>query len=108
MLPHAPQFFTMPETEDRDTDERVQATAAEIGARREGPGARSLDHLFERETLPIRLPDEFETDLAWTLSADRNFRWKACLGRVPDMDRERRRRLMERLLGMIVERQRKS
>src|SRR5947199_10713157 len=33
MLPHAPQFFTMPETEDRDTVERVRAIAAEIGAR---------------------------------------------------------------------------
>jgi 2,3-dihydroxyphenylpropionate 1,2-dioxygenase len=33
MLPHAPQFFTMPETEDRATVERVRAVAAEIGAR---------------------------------------------------------------------------
>src|SRR5499427_10563572 len=33
MLPHAPQFFTMPETEDRDMVERVKATAAEIGGR---------------------------------------------------------------------------
>jgi 2,3-dihydroxyphenylpropionate 1,2-dioxygenase len=33
MLPHAPQFFTMPETEDRGTVERVKAAAAEIGAR---------------------------------------------------------------------------
>ena len=33
MLPHAPQFFTMPETEDRKTVGRVRATAAEIGAR---------------------------------------------------------------------------
>src|ERR1700757_3121710 len=33
MLPHAPQFFTMPETEDRDTVERVKAAAAEIGTR---------------------------------------------------------------------------
>jgi 2,3-dihydroxyphenylpropionate 1,2-dioxygenase len=33
MLPHAPQFFTMPETEDRATVERVAAAAAEIGAR---------------------------------------------------------------------------
>jgi 2,3-dihydroxyphenylpropionate 1,2-dioxygenase len=33
MLPHAPQFFTMPETEDRDTVERVKATAAVIGGR---------------------------------------------------------------------------
>ena len=33
MLPHAPQFFTMPETEDRNTVERVKAAAAEIGTR---------------------------------------------------------------------------
>ena len=31
MLPHAPQFFTMPPTEDRANVERVRATAAEIG-----------------------------------------------------------------------------
>ena len=31
MLPHAPQFFTMPPTEDRATVERVRASAAEIG-----------------------------------------------------------------------------
>jgi 2,3-dihydroxyphenylpropionate 1,2-dioxygenase len=33
MLPHAPQFFTMPQTEDCGTVERVTAAAAEIGAR---------------------------------------------------------------------------
>ena len=33
MLPHAPQFFTMPETEDRAVVERVKVAAAEIGAR---------------------------------------------------------------------------
>jgi len=33
MLPHAPQFFTMPQTEDRDTVERVKTAAAEIGTR---------------------------------------------------------------------------
>ena len=33
MLPHAPQFFTMPETEDRNTVERVKSAAAEIGTR---------------------------------------------------------------------------
>ena len=33
MLPHTPQFFTMPETEDRDTVERVKTAAAEIGTR---------------------------------------------------------------------------
>ena len=31
MLPHAPQFFTMPESEDRATVERVRAVAKEIG-----------------------------------------------------------------------------
>jgi 2,3-dihydroxyphenylpropionate 1,2-dioxygenase len=33
MLPHAPQFFTMPDTEDRATVARVKAAAAEIGSR---------------------------------------------------------------------------
>jgi len=33
MLPHAPQFFTMPETEDRATVERVRAVAMDIGVR---------------------------------------------------------------------------
>jgi 2,3-dihydroxyphenylpropionate 1,2-dioxygenase len=31
MLPHAPQFFTMPKTEDRATVERVRKVAADIG-----------------------------------------------------------------------------
>lgn len=31
MLPHAPQFFTLPETEDRETVERVRRIAGEIG-----------------------------------------------------------------------------
>jgi 2,3-dihydroxyphenylpropionate 1,2-dioxygenase len=31
MLPHAPQFFTMPETEDKANVERVRAVAREIG-----------------------------------------------------------------------------
>jgi 2,3-dihydroxyphenylpropionate 1,2-dioxygenase len=33
MLPHAPQFFTMPETEDRATVARVKEVAHEIGRR---------------------------------------------------------------------------
>jgi 2,3-dihydroxyphenylpropionate 1,2-dioxygenase len=33
MLPHAPQFFTLPDTEDRGTVERVRRVAAEIGER---------------------------------------------------------------------------
>jgi 2,3-dihydroxyphenylpropionate 1,2-dioxygenase len=33
MLPHAPQFFTMPETEDKANVEHVRAVAADIGDR---------------------------------------------------------------------------
>jgi 2,3-dihydroxyphenylpropionate 1,2-dioxygenase len=33
MLPHAPQFFMMPETEDRATVARVKEVAQEIGSR---------------------------------------------------------------------------
>lgn len=33
MLPHAPQFFTMPETEDKANVERVRSVAADIGER---------------------------------------------------------------------------
>jgi 2,3-dihydroxyphenylpropionate 1,2-dioxygenase len=33
MLPHAPQFFTTPETEDRATVARVKEVAREIGSR---------------------------------------------------------------------------
>src|SRR5215211_5698855 len=33
MLPHAPQFFTMPETEDKALVAHVREVAAEIGAR---------------------------------------------------------------------------
>ena len=31
MLPHAPQFFTMPDTEDKKVVEQVRAVAADIG-----------------------------------------------------------------------------
>ncbi len=33
MLPHAPQFFTMPDTEDKKTVEQVRAVAADIGGK---------------------------------------------------------------------------
>jgi 2,3-dihydroxyphenylpropionate 1,2-dioxygenase len=33
MLPHAPQFFTLPDTEDKDTVMRVKKAAADIGER---------------------------------------------------------------------------
>src|SRR5690606_32778404 len=31
MLPHAPQFFTLPDTEDKETVARVKKAAADIG-----------------------------------------------------------------------------
>jgi 2,3-dihydroxyphenylpropionate 1,2-dioxygenase len=31
MLPHAPQFFTMPDTEDKDVIQAVRDVAARIG-----------------------------------------------------------------------------
>jgi 2,3-dihydroxyphenylpropionate 1,2-dioxygenase len=33
MLPHAPQFFTLPDTEDKGTVEQVRAVAADIGGK---------------------------------------------------------------------------
>jgi 2,3-dihydroxyphenylpropionate 1,2-dioxygenase len=33
MLPHAPQFVTIPETEDKATVEKVRAVAGESGAK---------------------------------------------------------------------------
>jgi len=33
MMPHAPQFFTLPDTEDKATVERVRLKAGEIGQR---------------------------------------------------------------------------
>jgi 2,3-dihydroxyphenylpropionate 1,2-dioxygenase len=81
MLPHAPQFFTMPETEDRDTVERVRATAVEIGARLKALAPDlwiifSNDHAeqFFHQTAPpftIHVGDAAEGKFA-----GRNFRWK--------------------------------
>jgi 2,3-dihydroxyphenylpropionate 1,2-dioxygenase len=81
MLPHAPQFFTMPETEDRDTVERVRATAAEIGARLKALAPDlwlifSNDHAeqFFHQTAPpftIHVGDAAEGRFA-----GRNFRWE--------------------------------
>src|SRR3984893_7578866 len=81
MLPHAPQFFTMPETEDRDMVERVRATAAEIGA-----GLKALapdlwiifsnDHaeqFFHKAAPPFTI---HVGDAAEGRFAGRNFRWK--------------------------------
>ena len=48
MLLHAPQFLTIPETEDRNTIERVKTATAEIGTRLRGAAPRSMDHLRQR------------------------------------------------------------
>ena len=36
MLPHAPQFFTMPDTEDKNVVAHVREVAADIGSTTEG------------------------------------------------------------------------
>jgi 2,3-dihydroxyphenylpropionate 1,2-dioxygenase len=81
MLPHAPQFFTMPETEDRDMVERVRATAAEIGARLKALAPDlwiifSNDHaeqFFHKAAPPFTI---HVGDAAEGAFAGRNFRWK--------------------------------
>ena len=81
MLPHAPQFFTMPETEDRDTVERVRATAAEIGARLKALTPDlwiifSNDHaeqFFHQASPPFTI---HVGEVAEGSFAGRNFRWK--------------------------------
>ena len=81
MLPHAPQFFTMPETEDRDTVERVRAMAGEIGARLRALAPElwiifSNDHaeqFFHQAAPPFTI---HVGDMAEGMFAGRNFRWK--------------------------------
>ena len=48
MLPHAPQFFTMPDTEDKALVAHVREVAADIGERAAGAQARPVDHLLQR------------------------------------------------------------
>ena len=57
MLPHAPQFFTMPETEDRDTVARVKTVAAEIGTPPQGSefpptGPKTAQSVVQRYFVP--------------------------------------------------------
>jgi len=81
MLPHAPQFFTMPDTEDRDTVERVRAVAAEIGGRLKALAPDlwiifSNDHaepFFHQAAPPFTV---HVGDAAEGMFAGRNFRWK--------------------------------
>ena len=81
MLPHAPQFFTMPETEDRDTVERVRAMAAEIGAKLRTLTPQlwiifSNDHaeqFFHQAAPPFTI---HAGGAAEGRFAGRNFRWK--------------------------------
>jgi len=80
MLPHAPQFFTMPETEDRDTVERVSAVAAEIGAKLKALTPDlwiifSNDHaeqFFHQSAPPFTI---HVGDVAEGMFAGRNFHW---------------------------------
>jgi 2,3-dihydroxyphenylpropionate 1,2-dioxygenase len=81
MLPHAPQFFTMPETEDRETVERVKAVAAEIGAKLKAMAPDlwiifSNDHaeqFFHKAAPPFTVHVGGEASGAF---AGREFRWK--------------------------------
>jgi 2,3-dihydroxyphenylpropionate 1,2-dioxygenase len=81
MLPHAPQFFTMPESEDRATVERVRMVAAEIGARLRAMAPDlwiifSNDHaeqFFHNSAPPFTIHVGDEARGAF---AGREFRWK--------------------------------
>lgn len=81
MLPHAPQFFTMPETEDRGTVERVKAVAAKIGAKLEAMAPDlwiifSNDHaeqFFHKASPPFTVHVGGEASGAF---AGRKFCWK--------------------------------
>ena len=81
LLPHAPQFFTMPETEDRDTVERVKGVAAEIGAKLKALSPDlwiifSNDHaeqFFHQAAPPFTI---HVGDAAAGKFAGRNFRWE--------------------------------
>ena len=57
-LPHAPQFFTMPETEDAATVERVRAVAGEIGERLRAlkPDLCSTASITSTKTAPTMKP----------------------------------------------------
>ena len=81
MVPHAPQFLTLPETEDRQTVDRVKGVAAEIGAklREMSPDLWiifSNDHaeqFFHRVTPPFAVHVGDEATGAF---AGREFRWQ--------------------------------
>ena len=55
MLPHAPQFFTLPDSEDRATVANVQRVAADIGSR-----LRALYGAVQDEGVPEQLLDLLE------------------------------------------------
>ena len=48
MLPHAPQFFTMPDTEDKTLVAKVREVAADVGNRL-GRWSRSLWIIFSND-----------------------------------------------------------
>ena len=81
MLPHAPQFFTMPDTEDRDTVERVKAPQPKSapGSRRWRPISGSSfrttmpSNSFIRRRRPSR---SMSATRPRARSPAANFRWK--------------------------------
>src|SRR5271169_122684 len=81
MLPHAPQFFTMPETEDKATVERVRQVAADIGKKLRALAPDlwiifSNDHaeqFFHQAAPPFTI---HVGDAAEGQFAGRKFRWK--------------------------------
>ncbi len=47
MLPHAPQFFTLPETEDKNVVEHVRQVGGRYRQEAARAAARPLDHLLQ-------------------------------------------------------------
>ncbi len=82
MLPHAPQFFTMPDTEDKASSPRCEKVAAEIGEQAARAQAGLVDHLLQRScraVLPQRLRRRSPSMSAARPSGDfagRKFHWK--------------------------------
>lgn len=78
MLPHAPQFFTMPDTEDKEVIRQVREVAADIGKRLRAlePEIAALTPQDLREgslvvCAPAPIPlDELEPTFAWLESWD--------------------------------------
>src|SRR5919206_4703584 len=81
MLPHAPQFFTLPDTEDKNLVAKVREVAADVGKRLRALEPDlwiifSNDHaeqFFHQAAPPFTI---HVGDLAEGKFAGRNFRWR--------------------------------